>query len=159
MEKPLKRCFSQEASEIRGGCEVSSRRRLMFLLFCLLFRCHEGSSVNDFPLQRFSTTGPCTLKNQPYLLYGMVLYHKILRQCEQSVNRILQFGVEFLRSRSSLVVRRRSKPKNRRSAHLKIANDQRSTTKRQIVHCGACRGLRAAIRSNHLSTLGKSSMF
>src|SRR5580700_622682 len=29
----------------------------MFLLFfCLLLRCHEGSSVNDFPLQRTSTT-------------------------------------------------------------------------------------------------------
>src|ERR1700733_8715950 len=94
-EKPLKRCFSQEASEIRGGCEVSSRRRLMFLLFCLLFRCHEGSSVNDFPLQRFSTTGPCTLKNQPYLLYGMVLYPKILRQYDQSVNTILQFCPDF----------------------------------------------------------------
>src|SRR6202034_222229 len=94
-EKPLKRCFSQEASEIRGGCEVSSRRRLMCLLFCLLFRCHEGSSVNDFPLQRFSTTGPCTLKNQPYLLYGMVLYPKILRQYDQSVNTILQFCPDF----------------------------------------------------------------
>jgi hypothetical protein len=36
--------------------------------------------LNDFPLQRFLTTGPLYLKDQPYFLYGAVLYHKILRQ-------------------------------------------------------------------------------
>jgi hypothetical protein len=31
----------------------------MFLLFCFLLGCHcEESSVNDFPLQDFATTGP-----------------------------------------------------------------------------------------------------
>ena len=41
-----------------GPCEVSFRRRLMFLLFCLLFRCHEGSSVSDFSLAKVLSTGP-----------------------------------------------------------------------------------------------------
>src|SRR5580704_15612230 len=67
---------SQEVLLLRGWlnlgpCEVSFRRRLVFLLFCLFLRCHEDSSVNDFPL------------------------HKILRQDECSVNRIVQQSEEF----------------------------------------------------------------
>ena len=128
-EKPLKRCFSQEASEIRGGCEVSSRRRLMFLLFCLLFRCHEGSSVNDFPLQRFSTTGPCTLRYQPYLLYRMVLYPKILRQYDQSVNTILQFCPDFFCCCSPVVARSSLAKAHTWVAHrLRLADHRRRRT-------------------------------
>src|ERR1700689_3168294 len=102
------------------------RRRLMFLLFCLLFRCHEGSSVNDFPLQRFSTTGPCTLKNQPYLLYGMVLYPKILRQYDQSVNTILQFCPDFFCCGSPVVAASSSAKAHTWVAHrLRFANNRR----------------------------------
>ena len=39
-EKPLKRCFSQEASEKLWCMRRPSRNWLVFLLFCLLLRCH-----------------------------------------------------------------------------------------------------------------------
>jgi N-methylhydantoinase B len=40
------------------------------------------------------------------LWYGKTLYHKILRQCEQSVNRILQFHADFLRRPCPAAIRR-----------------------------------------------------
>ncbi len=52
-----------------GPCEVSFRRRLMFLLFCLLFRCHEGSSVSDFSLAKVLSTGPKCV-TPPKFWYG-----------------------------------------------------------------------------------------
>src|ERR1700722_14741970 len=52
-----------------GPCEVSFRRRLMFLLFCLLFRCHEGSSMSDFSLAKVLSTGPKCV-TPPKFWYG-----------------------------------------------------------------------------------------
>src|ERR1700678_4553651 len=63
-----------------GGClktwplrEASRRRLLVFLLFCLLLRCHEGSSVNDFPLQRVSQITEPNRKRHPTSSTGCVL--------------------------------------------------------------------------------------
>jgi hypothetical protein len=59
--------------KILAPCEVSFRRRLVFLLFfCLLLRCHEGSSVNDFPLQRINCAIPIA-KSHPTCGTGSVL--------------------------------------------------------------------------------------
>jgi len=57
-EKPLKRCFSQEAGEKSSVCEFTSRDRLVFLLFCLLLRCHWRCLRERFSLARVTTMGP-----------------------------------------------------------------------------------------------------
>src|ERR1700678_293535 len=53
----------QEVLLLRGwlkfsACAKTSRKKLVFLLFCLLLRCHEGSSLNDFRCKGSELQGP-----------------------------------------------------------------------------------------------------
>ncbi len=58
LKSPLRGASPKRLVENRRMREISSRGRLVFLLFCLLLRCHEGASVSDFPLQGVNDLSP-----------------------------------------------------------------------------------------------------
>src|ERR1700684_3955254 len=101
----------------------------MFLLFCLLLRCHEGSSVNDFPLSK-PVKGPIA-KRHPTCGTGGVLN---TRYCG-TMNVV---STEFCSER-----------KNYRGGLT--TNDQRLAPPLALpVHCASCGAIPSNLRSSRI---------